>query len=406
MIVADPVPAPDVGTAFLEVTQSLVTEQRHLERERDRLGRDAAEDPLTRLANRRAFKARLEREVSDASADAPLALALFDIDHFKAVNDTYGHPAGDDVLRWLGDHLRSHARRSDLVARFGGEEFVAILHGASLAEGTAWAERVRGAIGEDHAPLPTPRVTVSAGVAAWRPGDSGQDLVERADRALYAAKHGGRDRVVAEGNVAAGQPSDEEMTLPLWEFSSIGLATVEGLVVRRANRVLTRLVGKELAELPVASLVHTEQARAFETHVATAGESWSRAIFGFGSRAGELAAGHVTWVRRHGGVTDVVVEPGATERAAVHESLLGLVDDMVGIQRELERALAGKRAAERRAERLEGLLPMCAICSRVCRPGGTDWMPISEYLEISHIAVARALCDSCTEAARGEQPAR
>lgn len=171
-----------------------------LERENRVLERQAREDPLTGLANRRAFDAALDARLSDArAARRPLAVVLFDIDRFKAINDRFTHAVGDAVLREVANLLRAHCRASDIAARIGGEEFVLLLREADRASALAVAERVRAEIATRDwtAVAGGLAVTISAGVAA-DPGDgSGAALLGDADAALYRAKRGGRDRVCA-----------------------------------------------------------------------------------------------------------------------------------------------------------------------------------------------------------------
>lgn len=156
----------------------------------------AAVDGLTGLANRRTFEDTLHREVSRAiRTGADLSLLLVDVDHFKTVNDTYGHPTGDEVLRYVGHVLATSGRDFDFPARYGGEEFAVILPGCAPEEAIAVANRLRAGIASDQAPL---RVTASAGVAALhRNAPDAETLVRAADEALYDAKRQGRDRTVA-----------------------------------------------------------------------------------------------------------------------------------------------------------------------------------------------------------------
>jgi len=161
----------------------------------ERLTALATTDPLTGLANHRAFHERLAQECARAERGAgPLTLVLIDLDHFKRVNDTFGHQAGDEVLREVGRRLRAVARRGDVPARVGGEELAWLLPETSLAEGVDAAERLRGAIRGAGFPA-VGRVTASLGVATFR--TTAVDLGRRADQALYRAKEGGRDACVA-----------------------------------------------------------------------------------------------------------------------------------------------------------------------------------------------------------------
>jgi diguanylate cyclase (GGDEF)-like protein len=146
-------------------------------------------DGLTGVANRR----RLDRDIAlQTGAGGPTAVIMVDVDHFKQVNDTYGHQVGDEVLRSVGAALATHVRNDDVVYRYGGEEFCVLLPGASHGEAQAVADRVVSAMRAIQ--LPDGRnITVSVGVADGRAGDVAGTL-ESADRALYAAKAGGRDR--------------------------------------------------------------------------------------------------------------------------------------------------------------------------------------------------------------------
>lgn len=160
----------------------------------DRLRRSAATDGLTGIANRRSFDSTLQRHLGRAmSALDPVSLVLLDIDHFKRLNDEYGHQAGDDVLRQVAAVLVEHARVVDVPARYGGEEFAVILPDCGEAEAAAAAERLRAAV--EAAPTSVP-VTVSAGVATFPShGADVAALIRAADDALYSAKRSGRNRV-------------------------------------------------------------------------------------------------------------------------------------------------------------------------------------------------------------------
>ena len=164
------------------------------------MSEQAARDMLTNLYNRRTFEQRLQEETLRAQRyGKPYSLLMLDIDHFKAINDSYGHPVGDTVLRILAGMLKNEVRDIDTVARYGGEEFVIILPETEGMEAGLLAERIRLEIAErpfrirDGLEVP---VTVSIGVACFpRCADSPQLLVERADQALYMAKQSGRNRV-------------------------------------------------------------------------------------------------------------------------------------------------------------------------------------------------------------------
>ena len=182
--------------------------------QRVRLQAMATTDGLTGLFNRRAFRNRLRDEAERASRYGhPLTLVMIDIDHFKRVNDTYGHPAGDAVLTQMGSLLRRLSRGIDFAARYGGEELALLCPETGSRDALGLAERIRQSV-EGHAfALPdgsTLSVTVSLGVATQIIGGAPDEtaLVDAADRALYAAKAGGRNRVgageVASGPVAVG----------------------------------------------------------------------------------------------------------------------------------------------------------------------------------------------------------
>lgn len=158
----------------------------------------ATRDALTGVHNRRRFDARLDECFAAAHRTAQgFAVLLLDADHFKLVNDTYGHPTGDAVLQQMAHLLTEHTRAVDFVARYGGEEFVVLLPHTADGEGAlAAAEKIRTAIAEARFPGPG-RMTVSVGVSTWQAADGDAAvLVQRADAALYEAKAGGRNRAV------------------------------------------------------------------------------------------------------------------------------------------------------------------------------------------------------------------
>jgi diguanylate cyclase (GGDEF)-like protein len=160
--------------------------------------REASTDSLTGLANRRSGRKALEREVQRASRyGRPLSVLLFDLDRFKAVNDRYGHPAGDRVLRAIAQAATKAVRDTDQVVRWGGEEFLVICAETGRAEASRLAERLRRRIARLHHVRRKLAVTASFGVTTFAPGEDSAALAERADQALYRAKRGGRNRVVS-----------------------------------------------------------------------------------------------------------------------------------------------------------------------------------------------------------------
>jgi diguanylate cyclase (GGDEF)-like protein len=206
LFIAEPVPANTVD----EVAAELQTTKERLQRKETELKAVIAQanevshtDSLTFLPNRRQIIGDLQREVSFSDHyGTPLAISLLDIDHFKSINDTYGHITGDQVLRKLSDELRQHIRHPDTIGRYGGEEFLVILPHSTVIAATEQAERlckyVRSLViveGEHNISL-----TISMGVAQFKiHREDWQTFLNRADKALYQAKNNGRDQwVVAE----------------------------------------------------------------------------------------------------------------------------------------------------------------------------------------------------------------
>lgn len=160
---------------------------------------EAVTDPLTTLPNRRALDDLLRKQLSLAAhRRAGFGVLMLDLDHFKSINDNHGHTVGDEVLRAFATRVRGLLREGDVCSRYGGEEFVVVLPGATLELALDVAERLRASVAE--APLlkaPALTVTVSVGAAIHRVGEGAQDLLERADAAVYDAKRAGRNRVCA-----------------------------------------------------------------------------------------------------------------------------------------------------------------------------------------------------------------
>lgn len=157
----------------------------------------ATQDMLTRLANRFQFDKVLEHSIYLAIRyGRPLSMMLIDIDHFKEVNDRYGHLAGDEVLKELARVLTDGIRKSDMVARWGGEELVVLLPDSNLSSAVKLAEALRQRI-EENDFSPVEKLTCSIGVVQWHEGEDSDNLFHRVDEKLYAAKEGGRNRVVS-----------------------------------------------------------------------------------------------------------------------------------------------------------------------------------------------------------------
>lgn len=166
----------------------------HVEEQRKK----ALTDPLTGLPNRAAWTERLDAEVSLWQRyHNSLLLAVIDVDHFKRVNDDFGHLAGDKVLKIIGTQLSKKLRRTDFIARFGGEEFVVLLPNTSVEEGEPLIQALRAAIEACPFHFKGERVTItcSAGLTAFQTGEGSKQAFERADQALYRAKRGGRNRI-------------------------------------------------------------------------------------------------------------------------------------------------------------------------------------------------------------------
>ncbi len=163
-------------------------------------------DPLTGLGNRKYFDRSIDMAVQNAlAAGEPLSLLMFDIDHFKSFNDSYGHLTGDQVLRLVGMSLKQTIKGQDITARYGGEEFAVVLPNTALRQALTVADHIRRAVMSKELKKKSTgeilgRVTISVGVSMLKPGDDTDSLIERADACLYAAKRNGRNRVVCEAD--------------------------------------------------------------------------------------------------------------------------------------------------------------------------------------------------------------
>jgi diguanylate cyclase len=163
-------------------------------------------DPLTGLGNRKYFDRSVGTAVQNALANGePLSLLMFDIDHFKSFNDSYGHLTGDQVLRLVGMSLKQTIKGQDITARYGGEEFVVVLPNTALRQALTVADHIRRAIMSKELKKKSTgeilgRVTIAVGVSMLKPDDDTESLIERADACLYAAKRNGRNRVICEAD--------------------------------------------------------------------------------------------------------------------------------------------------------------------------------------------------------------
>lgn len=191
-----------------DLNEGLKESQKQIERlnrELEEVQNQSLLDPLTRVANRRAFERRINAEMSEVEENGgDLCLVLADIDHFKRVNDTFGHPAGDHVLREFAMIVQKHIKGQDMVARYGGEEFAVILPKTDIFAALNLMVRVKQDIERTQfsfgdPPLSLGRLTASFGISAFKPGCDVNDLIGRADTKLYEAKNSGRNLVKAEG---------------------------------------------------------------------------------------------------------------------------------------------------------------------------------------------------------------
>jgi diguanylate cyclase (GGDEF)-like protein len=201
-LVATPFQIVSLMVAFLAVMfNSIGFILLHLERAEESAQRLAVIDPLTDVFNRRTFLELADKEIARAQrTQSPLGFIMIDIDHFKKINDENGHQAGDIVLKKVVEAMKGGLRREDLLVRYGGEEFCIVVPGVGVDQATLLAERAREAVQKLRIPIKgnVIAVTISAGVTAMRRSveESIEELISRADQALYEAKRGGRNRVV------------------------------------------------------------------------------------------------------------------------------------------------------------------------------------------------------------------
>ena len=191
----------------MELNNGLRESQRQIEQlnqELEEVRSQSMRDPLTGVANRRAFDTRLAAEIAAASQDGSLCLALADIDHFKKVNDTHGHRVGDEVLKVFATIVSDNIKGQDMVARYGGEEFAIILPHTDVRSAFSLVDKIRQQFAKTNLVFKQSRqglgkITASFGIASYRPDIDAKTFIEQADRKLYLAKDLGRNQVQAEG---------------------------------------------------------------------------------------------------------------------------------------------------------------------------------------------------------------
>ena len=195
-----------VGRRVIDLQQALLDKLYKLEVATETISRLARTDELTGLHNRRSFREIFALALSAALRhNHPLSLISIDLDHFKVVNDTLGHSAGDLVLKEFAKLMQEKVRSEDVVVRLGGEEFMILLPHADCLAAAALAERIRAAFEQNPGSAAPATVTASFGVAQLQEGEQEDALIQRADKALYHAKHEGRNRVVKADGPTTGK---------------------------------------------------------------------------------------------------------------------------------------------------------------------------------------------------------
>jgi len=196
----------DINKALEDRLTLSKSEISNLQQSLEAIRAESLTDPLTGLGNRKYFDRSIDAAVQTALASGePLSLLMFDIDHFKSFNDSYGHLTGDQVLRLVGMSLRQTIKGQDITARYGGEEFAVVLPNTALRQALTVADHIRRAVMAKELKKKSTgeilgRVTISVGVAMLKAGDDTDSLIERADACLYAAKRNGRNRVICEAD--------------------------------------------------------------------------------------------------------------------------------------------------------------------------------------------------------------
>ena len=250
---AIPVIAPDGDVRGVTVLLQDAQPEVSLEEKCEALHAEATKDPMTKVANRAEFD-RMQALFIEAHQQArlPCSLIMSDIDHFKSINDTFGHQAGDEAIITVANLLKQMCRAGDLVARYGGEEFAVLCADCTAEAATARADQIRKKLSETpHANLGNRRLTASFGVAQLQAGDSAESMLGRADRALLMAKEQGRNRVVQLG---ASMDHEQPRPKKWWSFGSFKPQPL-------AQTTLTTAVPINIAIEKLRGFVTDQQAR-------------------------------------------------------------------------------------------------------------------------------------------------
>ncbi|MCR8923128.1 GGDEF domain-containing protein [Dasania sp. GY-MA-18] len=199
----------DASNDINSVLGSLNNEVKQLRKDLEQAGSEAVTDSLTGVSNRRGLDERLRNAIAEAqNQHSDLSLIMIDLDHFKTINDSFGHNTGDKVLKLAASIMKKNLRSSDFLARYGGEEFTVILPNTNLKSAVKVADHLRKAISAKQ--LSTGRngqiigrLTISAGVTQHRPQENAETLLDRGDKYMYKAKHSGRNRVISDSDLSS-----------------------------------------------------------------------------------------------------------------------------------------------------------------------------------------------------------